>query len=227
MKFILTRKAQALQSLDKSYKVDIAVICGMQGAAGESRLALASLDCLPNECKPMTVPQSSAKLTHLISSSLYNFCGTGGQNKVNMLRGFVANIHKDTRPNMGHDHGSDFTKPCAIRLAFFAIIEVAKDGGQEVLFGLAAVAAMFEQVGMKVEGDSPYDLHTLQTIGKFHWLLTTAQTDKLKEWTKKLLGGGFALATSGAEDKSDKDKKNDDKKLKNKAEATNLVNSFF
>eukprot|EP00972_Heterocapsa_arctica_P060621 8943509-Heterocapsa_arctica.AAC.1 len=81
---------------------------------------------------------------------------------------------------------------------------------------------MFEEVRTKVEGATPYDLSTLQVVGKYHWLLTTEQADKLKERTETLLGGGFGQATGGCDEKSEKDKKAEGKKGKNKQEATNL-----
>eukprot|EP00974_Lingulodinium_polyedra_P102497 9924592-Lingulodinium_polyedra.AAC.1 len=157
MKDVLTRKTQALLTLDRTFKLDIAVICGMQGPAGEHRLSQAALNCLPDVNNDMTIQESTIKLANLGASPLFHFVGKGGQGKLTMLRGLLASILKDQRPAFHKDLG-DFTKQCALRLAFFAKTKILKDGKELVIYGKVAVDSMFEQVKFTVESKETYDI---------------------------------------------------------------------
>lgn len=227
MKEILTRKAQALQSLDRTFKLDIAFICGMQGIPGETRLQTAALECLPGPDSPLSTEASLTKLGSLLASPLFAFCGKGAQNKVAIIKGLVSSIHKQCRPILPVAENNTFVTQCALRLSYFAEAVVKTVEGEEVtVYGAEAVDALFRQLQHKVEVLKVFDLSDLQIPGKFHWLLFVLHADLLKTWTKTLLGG-LAACSLVEDDKAEKDKKAIEKKRKNKSDATSLVNSFF
>lgn len=233
MKDILVRKSQALIALDRTYKVDISVITGMQGAGGEARLEAAALACLPSEKTPMTVQSSLSAITTLASSPLYNFCGKAGQTKVSLLKGLVAAVSRDARPSVsGLSVASDFGKTCLLRLACFATYKVKADDGDMILYGRAAVEMLLDEVREKAKraATGALQLSDLQSIGKFHWLLNPDEAAELKQWTTTLLGnpGGLAAAPPLSNSReSTKDSKTEAKRKHNKAEAQKLVDSLF
>lgn len=185
----------------------------------------AALQCLPDANSYIGAQESLTKLNHLIGSPFFSFCGKGAQGKVSVLKGLVNSIFKESRPVLDRSDSSEFARKFTGRLAFFARATL-KDGEVErTVYGKQAVDHLFKKVEGDIAQTKDFSLQTLQSIGRFHWLLDDKQAESLKGWTQQLIGGEDR---SGAADTmNEKDKKSHEKKRRTKADAAALVDALF
>ena len=194
----LVRRQQTLLQIDRSFKLELAFLTGMQGEACEGRLLDAAFECQPSERKETSVQQAAKELGDLLQSDLFRFYGKGAQAQITVLRVAVTDLLMNRRPRIEEDHiDNSFMFRASAALARFAR---HVDPSRGVLVGREAIAEQFKAAEGIVASGGTFDLGTL-SFGRFHWLLDVEQKRALQKWTTMLLTSLENLSATGAVDR--------------------------
>lgn len=123
VKDLLWAKATVLSQIDRTAKIEIALLSGMQGVAGERRLVEVCLQCLPSAQFSISTTEAVSRLSAVMNGKLFSFCGVGAQQKAACIRSLVNAIHLGQRPDLASMRNNTFMTKVGGRLAYFCWAE--------------------------------------------------------------------------------------------------------
>jgi len=192
---LCTKKATALQHIDRDIDVDMGVFYALQGSGGEDRLTTLMWRCFPTDAVKKSYQDCLKELTLITESAIYYFCGTGPQKAVIAIKSMVTALSTGGKPQLECENNK-LSAEAGARLAYFLRHEWATpDGQSRSLAGKAAADYLYEALEAKVNADEQYGLEDLK-VGQFFWLLPPEHVANLQTWTVALFGSDRATGVA-------------------------------
>ena len=156
--------------------------------SGEGCKTLMSMviECLPTSTSTMSPEASLNRLSALANGPLYEFVNKAAQAEANFVKSAVQSLHLCRRPPSLDVAASATLKSAYAQLGYFCTTEVDDGPGTKIISGRAAADVIFKALDEKSKGADPLRMDDL-VIGRFFFLLNSAQNEKLKAWCATLL----------------------------------------
>ena len=186
---IYTKKETTLRGLDRSWKIEMALMSDLSSEGGQRALEAQFLQLLPTESTHKTVQTVLQAVETMKSTQLYKFVGTNGCGSIDAATELLNSIRLGRPPQIPAT-ASPFLSQVVLRLAFFCIYTCKNDKGKPVGSPMTGAKAVSKALSdLKKMDKKTMTLGDLEICVVFKWLLNDDEKNEVAK-----------LVTNGAKD---------------------------